>query len=287
MAFRGQFLGHGVGLRTAHFKTLAALPTAGPSPVDWLEAISENFMVEGGRPLAWLDEIRARLPVVLHGVSLSIGSADPLSRPYLRALRRLADRVKSPWFSDHLCWGSVDGRFAHDLLPLPFTPRSLAWVVERVRRVQDAVGRPFLLENVSSYLTFRESTIPEPEFLAEIAERADCGLLLDVNNVYVSAHNHGFSAERFLDILPVDRVGQIHLAGHRDLGTHLFDSHDGPVIDPVWALYRRALRRFGRVSTLIEWDEKIPAFDVLAAETGRAARTMEELLGDARPRRTA
>ncbi|HUB06552.1 MAG TPA: DUF692 domain-containing protein [Myxococcales bacterium] len=278
MAFAPTFLGHGVGLRTRHFSELQGA-TPASTGVDWFEAISENFMIPGGRPLTVLDAVRRNFPVVLHGVSLSIGSTDPLNHRYLGELRALADRVEPAWISDHLCWGSVDRRYAHDLLPLPFTEESLELVVERVQRVRAALGRPFLLENVSSYVTFRQSVIPEWEFLAEVARRADCGILLDVNNVYVSAHNHGFSAEAYLAGMPADRVWQIHLAGHRNLGTHLFDSHDGHVIEPVWRLFRSAVRRFGNVSTLIEWDERIPAFSVLAAESAKAARHAAEVQG--------
>ncbi|MHB8416980.1 MAG: MNIO family bufferin maturase [Myxococcales bacterium] len=285
MPFERRFIGHGVGLRTRHFAELvgpgsSASQAAG---VDWFEAISENFMIPGGRPLAVLERVRQDFPVVLHGVSLSIGSTDPLDRRYLRELRALADRIEPAWMSDHLCWGSVGGRHAHDLLPLPLTEESLRLTVERVGRVQEALGRPFLLENVSSYLTFRQDVIPEWEFLAEVAKRADCGILLDVNNVYVSAHNHGFSAETYLAALPPSRIGQIHLAGHRNLGTHLFDSHDGRVIEPVWRLFRSAVRRFGRVSTLIEWDERIPPFSLLAAESAKAARETAEVLDARRP----
>jgi uncharacterized protein len=278
MAFAPTFLGHGVGLRTRHFAELRGA-TPASTGVDWFEAISENFMIPGGRPLTVLDAVRRDFPIVLHGVSLSIGSTDPLNHRYLGDLRALADRVEPAWISDHLCWGSVDRRYAHDLLPLPFTEESLDLVVERVQRVRTALGRPFLLENVSSYLTFRRSVIPEWEFLAEVARRADCGILLDVNNVYVSAHNHGFLAEAYLAGLPVDRVWQIHLAGHRNLGTHLFDSHDSHVIEPVWRLFRSAVRRFGNISTLIEWDERIPPFSVLAAESAKAARHAAEVQG--------
>ena len=281
MAFHRKLIGHGVGLRTDHYPHLTS-PDRGRLPIDWFEAISENFMIPGGRPLAVLEQVRTDVPVVLHGVSLSIGSTDPLNGRYLGELRALADRIEPAWMSDHLCWGSVGGSYAHDLLPMPFTEEALELVVDRVRRVQDRLDRPFLLENVSSYLTFRHSPIPEWEFLREVAVRADCGILLDVNNVYVSAHNHGFSAETYLAALPADRIGQIHLAGHRNMGTHLFDSHDGQVIEPVWKLFRSAVRRFGQVSTLIEWDERIPTFERLAAESAHAAREMAEVLGERR-----
>jgi uncharacterized protein (UPF0276 family) len=269
------YLGHGIGLRTQHFPRILD----GTARADWFEVISENFMIRGGRPLAVLERARAAAPIVLHGVSLSIGSTDPLNERYLDELRALAARFEPAWVSDHLCWGSVGGRYAHDLLPLPYTEEALAHVVARVRRVQDRLGRRLLIENVSSYLEYRHSAMPEWEFLAAVAEQADCGILLDVNNVYVSATNHGFSAEAYLDGVPVGRVGQFHLAGHSDHGTHLLDTHDAPVPDPVWALYRRAVERFGRVSSLVEWDDRIPDMDEVLAEAERARSVEHEVLG--------
>jgi uncharacterized protein len=266
MAIAVPYLGHGVGLRPPHFARL----WDGTAVVDWFEAIAENFMVAGGRPLATLDRARAQAPVALHGVSLSIGSTDPLNPAYLSQLQALITRVEPAWVSDHLCWSGVGGHYAHDLLPLPFTEEALQHVVARVVEVQERLGRQILLENVSSYLTYTHSTLAEWEFLGAVAEVADCGILLDVNNVYVSAVNHGFAPETYLAGLPADRVGQIHLAGHTDLGAYLFDTHDGPVINPVWHLYRLALRRFGRVSTLVEWDDRIPELDVVCAEADRA-----------------
>ena len=274
MAIAVPYLGHGIGLRPKHFPQL----WDGTARVDWFEAISENYMVAGGRPLAALERARALAPVVLHGVSLSIGSTDPLDDMYLGALQALVARVEPAWISDHLCWSGVDGRYAHDLLPLPYTEEALAHVVRRVLAVQERLGRQILLENVSSYLTYTHSTLAEWEFLGAVAERADCGLLLDVNNVYVSAVNHGFDAETYLAALPAERVGQIHLAGHTDMGAYLFDTHDGPVTEPVWDLYRRAVRRFGRVSTLVEWDDRIPALDVVRAEAERARAAEAEAL---------
>jgi len=274
------YLGHGVGLRTKHFPHVLA----GTARVDWFEAISENFMIRGGRPLAVLERARAAAPVVLHGVSLSLGSTDPLNDRYLRDLRALVHHFEPAWVSDHLCWGSVDGHYAHDLLPLPYTEEALAHVVDRVRAVQDRLGRQILIENVSSYLTYKHSVMPEWEFLVEVAKRADCGILLDVNNVYVSATNHGFDAEQYLAAMPADRVRQIHLAGHTDKGTHLLDSHEGHVRRPVWELYRAAVRRLGPVSTLIEWDEGVPEFDVLRTEAERARAVEAEVLGERRAR---
>jgi uncharacterized protein (UPF0276 family) len=269
------YLGHGVGLRTVHYGEVLD----GTARVDWFELISENFMVRGGRPLRVLDRARELAPVALHGVSLSLGSVDPLNETYLDELAALAARVEPAWISDHLCWGSVGGHYAHDLLPLPYTDEALAHVVERVERIQARLGRQILVENVSSYLTYAQSAMPEWEFLAEVSRRADCGILLDVNNVYVSAVNHGFDPATYIAGVPADRVGQIHLAGHSDHGTHLLDTHDAPVRAEVWTLYRETLERFGRVSTLIEWDEHIPAWPELLAEAERARAVEDEVLG--------
>jgi uncharacterized protein (UPF0276 family) len=264
------FLGIGVGLRTAHYPRILA--AAGPASlgIDFFEAISENYMVPGGRPLRVLGDVRARFPLVLHGVSLNVGSTDPQDGAYLAELGALARRFEAAWVSDHLCWTGVGGRNLHDLLPLPYTEASLAHVADRVRRAQDALGRRIALENVSSYFAYRADAMPEWEFVARLAERADCGLLLDVNNVFVSAHNHGFDAERYLAAIPAERVFQIHLAGHSEQGELLIDTHDHPVRSEVWTLYESALRRLGPVSTLIEWDAEIPELETLAAEAARA-----------------
>jgi len=270
------FLGFGVGLRPKHYPEILDIWPA----VDWFEIISENFMVPGGRPLRVLERIRERYPIVLHGVSLSIGSTDPLPFDYLRRLQELARRVEPAWISDHLCWTGVGGHNLHDLLPLPYTEEALAHVVDRVARVQDALGRRILLENVSTYLEFQQSTMPEWEFLSAVAERADCGILLDVNNIFVSAFNHGFTALDYINAVPVARVHQFHLAGHSDRGTFLHDTHDHPVAGAVWKLYAAAVRRFGRVSTLIEWDDRIPPFAALHAEALHA-RQIAETLHDA------
>ena len=260
------FLGFGVGLRTAHYTHLLETPPA----VDWLEIISENFLVAGGRPLAVLEQIRVRYPIALHGVSLSIGSTDPLNEAYVRRLQELARRFEPAWISDHLCWTGVGGHNVHDLLPLPYTPAVVAHVAERVQRVQEILGRRILLENVSTYFEYRESVMPEWEFLTQIAERADCGILLDINNIYVSAFNHGLSATQYIDAVPPQRVHQFHLAGHSDRGSFLHDTHDHAVADAVWDLYGRALRRCGAISTLIEWDDQIPPFAVLQDEAAHA-----------------
>jgi len=265
------FLGFGVGLRRPHYAHILERRPA----MDWFEVISENFMVAGGRPLEVLAAVRDRHPLVLHGVSLSIGTTDPLNRKYLADLRALAKRFEPAWISDHLCWTGVAGRNLHDLLPLPYTAEVVRHVSQRIREVQDFLERPILLENVSSYLTFRDSTLSEWEFLCAVTEQADCGILLDINNIFVNAFNHRFSAEQYLDAIPVERVAQFHLAGHSDHGTHLFDTHDQPVGEEVWALYQRAVRRFGAVSTLIEWDDNIPEFRVLAETAERARRICE------------
>jgi uncharacterized protein (UPF0276 family) len=261
-----QHLGFGVGLRTVHFPhILRRLP-----PVDWFEIISENFMDSGGRPRYVLEQVAERYPLVMHGVSLSIGSADPLDFEYLARLKGLADAVRPRWVSDHLCWTGVAGLNAHDLLPIPLNERTLAHVVRRVRVVQDYLGRPLVLENPSTYVTFADSTMSEWEFLSRLAEEADCGLLLDVNNVYVSSVNHDFDPAEYLRSVPHRRVVQFHLAGHTNCGTHLIDTHDGPVIDRVWELYRLAHQLTGGASTLLEWDARIPPFPIVHAEVLRA-----------------
>jgi uncharacterized protein (UPF0276 family) len=269
-------VGFGLGLRPVHYEEIAASRPA----VDWFELLTENYMVPGGRPLAWLERVRRDYPVVMHGVSLSIGSSDPLNLDYLTALRSLAQRLEPLWVSDHLCWTGVAGRNLHDLLPLPYTEQALRHIVERVRRVQDFLGRRLLLENVSSYVEFTHSELTEWEFLAEVARRADCLLLLDVNNVYVSACNHGFDPQAYLAGIPAERVQQIHLAGHSHCAEHIVDTHDAAVVDAVWELYAHALERLGPVSTMIERDDRIPPLAELLAELGRAreiaARTLHQ-----------
>jgi uncharacterized protein (UPF0276 family) len=258
--------GFGLGLRPVHYPDFQRERQA----VDWLEIISENYMVPGGKPLAMLDAILGDYPVAMHGVSLSIGSTDGLDDAYLKDLKALADHVQPMWISDHLCWSGVQGRNTHDLLPLPYSEEALRLVVRHVQQVQDALGQRILLENVSSYLDYRGSEMSEWEFLREVAEAADCLLLLDVNNIYVSSINHGFDAIRFLRHLPVGRVQQIHLAGHSDHGDYIVDTHDHPVAEPVWALYREACLQFGAVATMIERDANIPALGELIAELDRA-----------------
>lgn len=263
-------LGLGVGLRTTHFPHILAQQPA----VDWFEIISENFMDSGGRPRHVLNQIAERYPVVMHGVSLSVGSTDPLRFEYLGKLRQLAREVNARWVSDHLCWTGVAGRNTHDLLPLPLNEETLRHVVARVRTVQDFLERPLVLENPSSYVGFAASTMPEWEFLARLADETGCGLLLDVNNVYVSSVNHDFDPEEYIRGIPGDRVVQFHLAGHTHCGTHIVDTHDGPVVDPVWDLYRLAHRLTGGAATLLEWDVKIPPFPEVHAEVLKARAYM-------------
>ncbi len=263
-------LGHGVGLRPKHFAHFLE----GRPPVEWVEAVSENFMIRGGRPLAVLEKVRRDMPVVLHGVSLSIGAVEPLDARYLSELSDLVRRIEPALVSDHLCWGRHSGHYAHDLWPLPYTEETLAHVVSRVGMVQERLRRQMLLENVSSYVAYRDSTMTEWEFLGQIAERADCGILLDVNNVYVSSKNHGFDPREYIAALPASRILQIHLAGHTDRGTHLLDSHDTHVAPEVWDLYVYSVELFGRVPTLIEWDDHIPELETLIAEC-RKAKSLE------------
>lgn len=259
-------LGCGVGLRAQHYSEII---DQWPG-VDWFEAISENYMDTGGRPLHVLKKIREHYPIVLHGTSLSIGGTDELNPQYLKRLKALIEIIEPAMVSDHLCWTGIQQEHLHDLLPLPFTEESLEHVVGRVQKVQDFIGRPMLLENVSSYVTYKHSVIPEWEFIAEVARRSGCGILLDINNIYVNSINHKFNALDYLKSIPGEFVGQFHLAGHTDMGEYLFDTHSAPVIEEVWSLYREALKLYGQKSTLIEWDENIPPFERLLQEAEKA-----------------
>ena len=265
-------LGIGVGLRTVHFRHILSKRP----PVDWFEVLSENFMDTGGHPLWVLDQVAERYPIALHGVSMSIGSTDPLDREYLRKLKSLAARTRAHWVSDHLCWTGVAGRNVHDLLPMPYNEEALRHTVARVRRVSEILERPLVLENPSSYVEFASSTMTEWDFLSRLAAEADCGLLLDVNNVFVSSFNHGFDPRVYIDNVPADRVVQYHVAGHTNKGTHILDTHSDHAVAEVWELFRRSCRRTGNVSTLYEWDEDIPDFDVLHAEALKARAYREE-----------
>ncbi len=272
MGFRERFkipdLGIGVGFRPKHQADV--LDDGGGAQVDWFEVISENFMSAGGRPIANLEKLLATHPVICHGVSLSVGSTADLDLDYLKRLREVLSRARPLWFSDHACFCRSGELDTHDLLPLPYTREAIDHVAERIKRVQGTMERPFAIENVSSYLTYVDSEMTEWEFIAELAEKADCGVLLDVNNVFVSAFNHGFEANAFVDAIPADRIVQIHLAGHTDKGTHLLDTHSDHVVDGVWTLYERVIKRVGSISTLIEWDDKIPEWSVLVAEANAA-----------------
>ena len=271
---RPPYLGFGLGLRAQHYADILD----GDPPIDWFEAISENYMVPGGQPLKMLDRIRARYPIVLHGVSLSIASTAPFDAGYLQGLKALADRVEPAFVSDHLCWTGVHGVNLHDLLPIPYTREALDHVVDRVQHVQDYLKRPFVLENVSTYVQFKHSEMPEWEFLSEMARRTGCYLLFDVNNVFVSAFNHDYNAYEFINGIPADRVVQFHLAGHEHNMTHIIDTHDALVCDEVWELYRAALARFGPVSTIIERDDKIPPLAEMVAEMEKARAIAAEVL---------
>ena len=270
------FLGFGLGLRPQHYTEI--LEGGDELPVDWFEIISENYMIQGGNPAYMLDRIRERYPVVMHGVSMSIASTQPLDFDYLKDLKALADRIGPKWISDHLCWTGVHGVNLHDLLPIPYTGEALDHVSARIRQVQDFLGRRIAIENVSSYIEFEESEMDEWEFVAELAERADCWLLLDVNNVFVSGQNHAFDDAAFVEAIPRERVVQFHLAGHSEGADCLIDTHDQPVCDEVFDLYGKALRRFGPVSTMIERDDNIPPLAEILAELSRAREIAASVL---------
>jgi uncharacterized protein len=260
--------GVGIGLRVPHYDHILSKKPV----VDWFEIISENYMVDGGRPLKILDQILDQYRVVQHGVSMYFGSVQPLNRDHLKRIKELMKRTKTPWLSDHLCWGSVDGRYTHDLLPLPFTFEAIRTTAERVRMVQDYLEIPIAVENVSSYAEYHESQMTEWEFLSEVVHAADCGILLDVNNIYVSSQNHDFDPAEYVNSIPAERVAQIHIAGHSKFEKYILDTHDHPVLDPVWKLYARAIERCGPTATLLEWDDNIPSFEEVHAEALKANR---------------
>jgi uncharacterized protein (UPF0276 family) len=271
-------LGYGLGLRSEHFRDILE----GRSTVSWFEVVSENFMGEGGRPLYVLEKVRQEVPIALHGVSLSLGSVDPLSIEYLKLLKSLVDRFEPALVSDHCCWTGIDGENLHDLMPLPYTEEVLTHLVNRILQVQDYLGRRILVENVSSYLSYSHSEMTEWEFLTELSQRSDCGLLLDVNNVYVSSVNHQFSPMEFLNGIPMSRVGQIHLAGYssfkNDQGQiYLIDTHDRTVCPEVWKLYEEVIKMTGPVTTLVEWDSKIPDYSVLEEEINHAKKIEKKI----------
>lgn len=269
--------GFGLGLRPDHYADILATHPA----VDWFEALTENYLVPGGKPLSWLTRVREHYPLVLHGVSLSIGSTAPLDRDYLQAVKALAARIEPEWISDHLCWTGAHGLNLHDLLPLPYTEEAVAHVAARVREVQDVLGRQILLENVSSYAEFAYAPLTEWQFLSAVAEAADCLILLDINNIHVGARNHGYDPLEYLDGVPAARIRQHHLAGHLDLGELVIDTHDHPVADPVWALYAEAVRRYGPVPAMIERDDRIPPLAELLAELDHARTIARHALAEA------
>lgn len=265
----------GVGLRVPHVEHILREKPV----VNWFEIISENYMVEGGRPLAVLDQILEQYKVVQHGVSMYLGSAEPLNREYLRRLKALVRRTKTPWLTDHLCWGSIDGRYTHDLLPMPYTFEAARWTAGKIRQASEFLEVPIAVENVSSYAEFHMSEMTEWEFLNEVVERADCGILLDVNNIYVSSQNHGFDPQEYLRSVDPERVAQIHLAGHSNFEKYILDTHDHPVIEPVWKLYDEAVRRFGPTPTLLEWDDRIPSFAEVHQEALKANQFLPQAVG--------
>jgi len=260
--------GVGIGLRVPHYDHIFKNKPV----VDWFEIISENFMVDGGRPLQVLDQILERYRVVQHGVSMYFGSAEPLNREHLTRLKALVKRTNTPWLTDHLCWGSVDGRYTHDLLPMPYTFEAAKRTAQKIREARDYLEVPIAVENVSSYAEFHVSEMTEWEFLNEVVEDADCGILLDVNNIYVSSRNHNFDPKVYVESVPFDRVAQIHIAGHTKYRRLILDTHDHPVIDPVWGLYARAIELAGPTATLLEWDDRIPSFDEVHREALKAQR---------------
>jgi uncharacterized protein (UPF0276 family) len=263
--------GVGIGLRVPHYQHILEKTPV----VDWFEVISENYMIDGGRPLTILDQILDQYRVVQHGVSMYFGSAEKLSREHLRRLKDLVRRTNTPWLSDHLCWGSVDGTYTHDLLPMPYTFEAAKVTAEKIRQAQDFLEIPIAVENVSSYAEYHVSQMTEWEFLNEVVEQADCGILLDVNNIYVSSQNHSFNPLDYVNSVPADRVAQIHIAGHSKFEKYILDTHDHPVLDPVWNLYARAIERCGPTATLLEWDDSIPSFDEVHAEALKANRYLK------------
>jgi len=269
--------GVGIGLRVPHYQHIFSKKPV----VNWFEIISENFMMDGGRPLEVLDQILERYRVVQHGVSMYFGSAEPLNREHLKRLRFLVKRTKTPWLTDHLCWGSVDGRYTHDLLPMPYTFEAAKKTAQKIREARDFLEVPIAVENVSSYAEFHVSEMTEWEFLNEVVEDADCGILLDVNNIYVSSRNHNFDPFEYLHSVPAERVAQIHIAGHTKYQRLILDTHDHPVIDPVWALYARAIELAGPTATLLEWDDRIPSFDEVHREALKAKRYLPSQLREA------
>jgi uncharacterized protein (UPF0276 family) len=267
-------LGFGLGLRTEHYHTVIDEQPA----VDWFEILTENYLIPGGKPHYFLDQIREHYPLVMHGVSMSIGSMDPLDWDYLKLVKALADKIQPKWISDHLCWTGIHGINTHDLLPLPYTEETIEHLAQRISQVQDFLGQRLLIENVSSYITYQQSAMTEWDFITAVSERADCLILLDINNIYVSAKNHEFEPMQYINAIPAERVFQIHLAGHSDMGDYAIDTHDHAIIDPVWDLYAAALKRLGFVSTMIERDDNIPPLAELLTELNQARQIADAVL---------
>lgn len=268
------YLGFGLGLRPNYYEEILI----NKPDLDWFEILTENYLIPGGKPLYYLDRIREHYPIVMHGVSLSLGSTDPLDWDYLKQVKELAFRVQPAWISDHLCWTGIHGLNIHDLLPVPYTTQAIKHIVSRIHQIQDFLQRPLLIENVSSYLTYKQSEMSEWDFIQEIVKQSDCYLLLDVNNIYVSSFNHGFNPMDYINSMPVGKVAQIHLAGHTNHGDYIIDTHNAPVIEPVWTLYEATIQRFGPVSTMIERDDNMPEFDELLAEINHARRLAQQAL---------
>ena len=268
------FIGFGLGLRHHYYEEVLRTKPA----LDWFEILSENYLVPGGKPLYYLDKIREHYPLVMHGVSLSLGSSDPIDKDYLKQLKELACRVEPEWISDHLCWTGVQGLNIHDLLPIPYTYEAATHIVSRIQQVQDFLGRPILIENVSSYLTYKQSELSEWDFILEIVQQAGCYILLDVNNVYVSSVNHQFNPLEYIHSMPANRVAQIHLAGHANHGNYIVDTHDAPIVQEVWDLYAATIRHLGAVSTMVERDDNMPPFTDLLHEINRAKSIANQIL---------
>lgn len=267
--------GCGIGLRFSHIDQILTERPAIP----WLEVLSDNYLLEGSVQQDYLFEVAQHYPLVMHGVGMSLGSVDPLNMEYLGRLKALADRINPAWISDHLCWSSVHGMNTHDLIPLPYTQSTINHIADRIRRAQDFLGRELIIENVSSYLQYTDSVMPEWEFFSKVVEAADCGMLLDINNIYVSARNHDFTPEDYLNKIPSERVRQLHLAGFEDRGTHLLDTHGHPISEPVWMLFEKALSKLGTIPTLIEWDNNLPELEVLLAEADKASGILQQFKG--------
>ncbi len=272
------YLGFGLGLRTTHYRDFL---NSKPENVDWLEIISETFLLDGGRPLHYLEQFKEKYRLVPHGVSLSIGSVDPLDWNYLERLKKLIQKINAPWFSDHICWTKVHGKNMHNLMPLPYTDEVVNFIADKIRAVQDFMGIPFIFENVSSYIEFSSSQMPEWEFVAKLAEKADCGILLDVNNVFVSSFNHSFDPMTYMKHMPADRVLQYHIAGHKDKGDYILDTHDHDIRDEVWDLYTKTAPLFQDVSLLLERDDHIPPLKDLLKELDYARKIHAKTLAAA------